>query len=83
MEGLIWPECFAKIADKIMAVFFSFSESIARSSKKPQKLFKLLEMFDSLEKLKPRFSEVFYGESRTDICTKIQGAGEATCSCFK
>ncbi|KAM1022063.1 hypothetical protein EV2_044190 [Malus domestica] len=72
MEGLIWPECFAKIADKIMAVFFRFGEAVARSSKEPQKLFKLLEIFDSLEKLKPGFSEVFDGESGTDICTRFR-----------
>ncbi|KAH0990074.1 hypothetical protein GBA52_001557 [Prunus armeniaca] len=72
MEGLIWPECFAKIADKIMAVFFRFGEGVARSSKEPQKLFKLLDMFDSLEKLKPGFSEVFDGESGADICIRFR-----------
>lgn len=54
MDGLIWGECFVKIADKIMAVFFRFGEGVARSNKEPQKLFKLLDMFDSLEKLKPQ-----------------------------
>ncbi|KAM2544203.1 hypothetical protein TB1_015922 [Malus domestica] len=72
VEGLIWRECFAKIADKIMAVFFRFGEGVAQSSKEPQKLFKLLDMFDSLEKLKAGFSEVFDGESGTDICTRFR-----------
>ncbi|KAK4387610.1 Exocyst complex component EXO70B2 [Sesamum angolense] len=49
MEGMVWPECFIKIADKIMAVFFRFGEGVARSSKEPQKLFKLLDI--ELEKL--------------------------------
>ncbi|KAM0970078.1 hypothetical protein EV1_017980 [Malus domestica] len=35
MEGLIWPECFAKITDKIMAMFFRFGKAVARSSKEP------------------------------------------------
>ncbi|PON91133.1 Exocyst complex protein [Trema orientale] len=72
MEGLLWPECFVKIADKIMAVFFRFGEGVTRSSKEPQKLFKLLDMFGSLEKLKPEFSDVFNGESGADICARFR-----------
>ncbi|CAI9777188.1 unnamed protein product [Fraxinus pennsylvanica] len=72
MEGMVWPECFVKIADKIMAVFFRFGEGVARSYKEPQKLFKLLDMFDSLEKIKPEFSEVFEGEAGADICSRFR-----------
>ncbi|XP_030537852.2 exocyst complex component EXO70I-like [Rhodamnia argentea] len=72
MDGLVWPECFVKIADKIMAVFFRFGEGVARSKKEPQKLFKLLDMFDSLEKLKAEFIQIFEGESGTDICIRFR-----------
>ncbi|KAG8390968.1 hypothetical protein BUALT_Bualt01G0138600 [Buddleja alternifolia] len=72
MGGIVWPECFIKIADKIMAVFFRFGEGVARSSKEPQKLFKLLDMFDSLEKLKTDFSEIFDGEAGADICLRFR-----------
>ncbi|KAL5988235.1 hypothetical protein ACLOJK_035998 [Asimina triloba] len=72
MEGLIWPECFVKIADKIMAVFFRFGEGVARSAKEPQKLFKLLDMFDSMEKLNARFCDIFQGEASADICTRYR-----------
>ncbi|XP_006356868.1 exocyst complex component EXO70A1-like [Solanum tuberosum] len=72
MDGVIWPECFVKIADKIMAVFFRFGEGVARSKKEPQKLFKLLDMFESLEKLKPEFSEIFAGEAGADICSRFR-----------
>lgn len=72
MDGVIWPECFVKIADKIMAVFFRFGEGVARSSKEPQKLFKLLDMFDSMEQLKILFSEIFEGEAGADICTRYR-----------
>ncbi|CAJ1972800.1 unnamed protein product [Sphenostylis stenocarpa] len=72
MEGLVWPECFIKISDKIMAVFFRFGEAVARSSKEPQKLFKLLDMFESLEKLKPEISKIFEGEPGVDICTRFR-----------
>ncbi|KAK8552038.1 hypothetical protein V6N13_120469 [Hibiscus sabdariffa] len=71
-EVLIWLECFVKIADKIMAVFFRFGEGVARSNREPQKLFKLLEMFDSLEKLKLEFTEIFEGESGADICIRFR-----------
>ncbi|KAL5777588.1 hypothetical protein ACOSP7_010514 [Xanthoceras sorbifolium] len=72
LDGVIWPECFVKTADKIMAVFFRFGEGVARSSKEPQKLFKLLDMFDSLEKLKLQFSEIFEGEAGADVCTRFR-----------
>ncbi|KAK6938569.1 Exocyst complex subunit Exo70, C-terminal [Dillenia turbinata] len=72
MEGSIWPECFIKISDKIMAVFFRFGEGVARSNKEPQKLFKLLDMFDSLEELKPEFSQIFDGEAGEDICLRYR-----------
>ncbi|XP_050232792.1 exocyst complex component EXO70I-like [Mercurialis annua] len=72
MNGAVWMECFVKIADKIMAVFFRFGEGVARSDKEPQKLFKLLDMFDSLEKLKTEVSEIFEGEAGADICTRFR-----------
>ncbi|KZV54530.1 hypothetical protein F511_01328 [Dorcoceras hygrometricum] len=72
MDGMVWRECFIKIADKIMAVFFRFGEGVTRSNKEPQKLFKLLDMFDSLENLKPEFSEIFGGESGEDICSRFR-----------
>ncbi|KAI3953293.1 hypothetical protein MKX01_042288 [Papaver californicum] len=72
MDGQIWAECFVKITDKIMAVFFRFSEGVARSSKEPQKLFKLLDMFESLEKLEVEFSEIFDGDAGNDICSRFR-----------
>ncbi|KAF2324264.1 hypothetical protein GH714_011420 [Hevea brasiliensis] len=72
MDGVVWLECFVKIADKIMAVFFRFGEGVARSSKEPQKLFTLLDMFDSLEKLQTEFSEIFESEAGADICTRFR-----------
>lgn len=55
-----------------MAVFFRFGEGVARSNKEPQKLFKLLDMFDSLEKLKPQFSDIFEGDAGADIFTRFR-----------
>jgi exocyst complex protein 7 len=70
--GLLWLECFAKIADKIMAVFFRFGEGVARSNKEPQKLFKLLDMFECLENIQTEFVEVFEGEAGVGICTRFR-----------
>ncbi|CAN1135652.1 Exocyst complex component EXO70I [Linum perenne] len=72
LDGAVWLECFIKIADKIMAVFFRFGEGVARSSKEPQKLFKLLDMFDSLEKIKSEFTAIFEGEAGLDICSRYR-----------
>nr|XP_043637639.1 exocyst complex component EXO70I-like [Erigeron canadensis] len=72
MDGMIWQECFVKIADKIMAVFFRFGEGVARSNKEPQKLFKLLDMFNSLENLKNEFYDIFEGEAGSDICSRFR-----------
>ncbi|KAK9069949.1 hypothetical protein SSX86_010347 [Deinandra increscens subsp. villosa] len=72
MDGMVWQECFVKIADKIMAVFFRFGEGVARSNKEPQKLFKLLDMFNSLENLKTEFADVFEGEAGADICSRFR-----------
>ena len=69
---LVWLECFVKIANKLMEVFFRFGEGVARSNKESQKLFKLLEMFDSLENMKVKFSEIFEGESGADICVRFK-----------
>ncbi|KAK7310774.1 hypothetical protein RJT34_08491 [Clitoria ternatea] len=72
MDGLIWPECFVKISDKIMAVFFRFGEGVARSNKEPQKLFKLLDMLESLETLEPEILQIFDGEPGLDICVRFR-----------
>ncbi|CAM8980212.1 unnamed protein product [Rhodiola kirilowii] len=72
MDVSIWTACFVKIADKIMAVFFRFGEGVARSNKEPQKLFKLLDMFESFQKLRPEFSDIFEGDAGEDICTRYR-----------
>ncbi|GKA19293.1 exocyst complex component EXO70A1-like protein [Tanacetum coccineum] len=53
-------------------VFFRFGEGVARSNKEPQKLFKLLDMFNSLENLKAEVSDIFEGEAGADICSRFR-----------
>ncbi|XP_010927204.4 exocyst complex component EXO70I [Elaeis guineensis] len=75
LDGAVWPECFAKIADRIMAVFFRFGEGVARSANEPHKLFKLLDMLDALDRIRPAFINTFDGEAGEDIrarCRELQ-----------
>ncbi|CAL9135503.1 unnamed protein product [Musa acuminata var. zebrina] len=72
MGGAVWPECLAKIADRIMAVFFCFGEGVARSSKQPQKLFKLLDMFDALDRMWPDLAAVFDGEAGGQVRARFR-----------
>eukprot|EP01018_Ginkgo_biloba_P024386 Gb_38868 [translate_table: standard] len=68
----VWPECLARVADKVMAIFFRFGEGVARSRKEPQKLFKLLDMFESMENLNAQFTEIFEGDAGKDICLRFR-----------
>ncbi|XP_031405783.1 uncharacterized protein LOC116214525 [Punica granatum] len=63
MEVLIWPACSVKNVDKFMAVLSQFVKGVRRRKKGPKKLFKLLDMFDSLENLKLEFLSIFDGEA--------------------
>ncbi|XP_072981948.1 exocyst complex component EXO70I-like [Typha latifolia] len=67
MGGALWPECFAKIADKIMAVFFRFGEGVARAAAEPQSLFKLLDMLVALDRLRPRLDAVFDSDASAGV----------------
>ncbi|PKA65640.1 hypothetical protein AXF42_Ash013054 [Apostasia shenzhenica] len=71
MDGAVWPECFAKISDRIMAVFFRFAEGVALSSPEPQKLFKLLDMSDAARRLRPSLS-VLFDDAAPDISTRFR-----------
>ncbi|KAJ0962657.1 hypothetical protein J5N97_027779 [Dioscorea zingiberensis] len=67
MDAQLWPECFAKIINKIMAVLFRFSEDVACSSHEPHVLYELLSMFDSLNRIRRHFMGFFNGKSDTSI----------------
>lgn len=65
----VWEERFGSLAMEAgLASFLKFGDAFARSKKEPQKLFKLLDMFECLESLKPSFEKLFRGNS----CKNIQ-----------
>ncbi|KAL0917141.1 hypothetical protein M5K25_012188 [Dendrobium thyrsiflorum] len=71
MDGAVWPECFAQISDRIMAVFLRFGEGVALSSPEPQKLFRLLEMFSAASHLRPILSLLF-DDAAPDIAARFR-----------
>eukprot|EP00249_Psilotum_nudum_P032088 c47242_g1_i1 orf=381-2426(-) len=62
-------QCFSKIAVRGgLIVFLQFGQVVARSSSEPQKLFKLLDMFQAMNYLRPSFTKLFGGQG----CKEIQ-----------
>lgn len=58
----VWMECFGKLASAGgMGAIIQFGETIAVSQREPQKVFKLLDMFEGLENLKDDVENVFEG----------------------
>lgn len=58
----VWMECFGKLASAGgMVAIIQFGEAIAVSQREPQKVFKLLDMFEGLENLKEDVEKVFEG----------------------
>ncbi|KAL6858969.1 hypothetical protein ACP4OV_017971 [Aristida adscensionis] len=61
----VWPECFAKIATRIVAAFFRFADGVSAGAREPQRLFKLLDMLDAVVRERGRLDELFSSESAT------------------
>ncbi|KAJ7212764.1 hypothetical protein O6H91_13G038000 [Diphasiastrum complanatum] len=60
------------VAHAGMTSFLQFGESVARSEKAPEKLFKLLDMFETLENLDQSMNEVFEGDGCQDIRHRVR-----------
>ncbi|GLJ18150.1 hypothetical protein SUGI_0320650 [Cryptomeria japonica] len=72
-EDLVFlSECVGRVGRKVMAAFLRFGNGVTRSRKQPQKLFKLLEIFESMEGLKHQFYEIFGGEGGKEICLEFR-----------
>ena len=66
----VWPECFAKIATRIVAAFFRFADGVAAAAREPQRLFKLLDMLDAVVRERERLDELFSSESATLVAIR-------------
>lgn len=60
-------KCFADVADSSVHMLLSFGEAIARSKKSPEKLFVLLDMYETMHDLLPEIEIVFSSASATGI----------------
>jgi hypothetical protein len=66
----VWPECFAKIAARIVAAFFRFADGVSAAAREPQRLFKLLDMLDAVVLERERLDELFTSESATLVAIR-------------
>ena len=49
--------CFAELADRGLTLLLSFGESVAASPKSPEKLFVLLDMYETIRETVPLVSD--------------------------
>ncbi|KAL2651279.1 hypothetical protein R1flu_019407 [Riccia fluitans] len=78
--------CFADVAQSSMMQLLSFAEAIAVSRKTPEKLFKILEMYETLRDLIPEIEASFTGEGclkvRSEAAGILMRLGEAARGTF-
>lgn len=55
-----------------MGQFISFGEGVARSQRAPEKLFKLLDMYDALERCMPNVNSLFDGECCRELRLQLR-----------
>lgn len=56
-------KCFADVTDSSVHMLLSFGEAIAKSKKTPEKLFVLLDMYETMRDLQPEIEQVFSGDA--------------------
>jgi exocyst complex component 7 len=69
LPSAIWPECFAKIAARIVAAFFRFADGVAAAAREPQRLFKLPDMLDAGIRERDRLDALFASEPSSSSAT--------------
>lgn len=69
----IRESCFADLAKSSIMQLLSFSEAIAISRRTPEKLFKILDMYETLRDLIPEIEATFTGEGCASV--RSEGAG--------
>lgn len=64
----VWAACFAEIAAQTgILAFLRFGRTVTETKKDPIKLLKLLDIFNSLNKLRPDFNRLFGGKACVEI----------------
>lgn len=65
--------CFGELARGVMIQFFNFGEAVAISRRSPEKLFKILDMYETLWDLIPKINSIFSGE----VCSTLRSEASA------
>jgi exocyst complex protein 7 len=65
--------CFNDFAKAAIMQLLSFGEAIAISRRSPEKLFKILDMYDTLRELIPELDIIFSGTSGASVRTEAAG----------
>ncbi|KAH8947476.1 hypothetical protein BDL97_11G043000 [Sphagnum fallax] len=60
-------KCFSAITHSSMHTLISFGEAITTCKKSPEKLFVLLDMYETMSDLEPQIKSLFQGESGAEI----------------
>ena len=68
----VWVECLSRMAQPGINAFIQFGESVSKSARSPEKLCKLLDMFESMEKCELSVIQVFEGESCHNIRSRYR-----------
>ncbi|CAM6082208.1 unnamed protein product [Calypogeia fissa] len=69
----IRESCFADLAKSSIMQLLSFSEAIAISRRTPEKLFKILDMYETLRDLIPEIEATFTGEGCASVRSEAAG----------
>eukprot|EP00897_Mesotaenium_endlicherianum_P006653 jgi/Mesen1/6015/ME000306S05280 len=68
--------CLAETAENAVVVLLSFGEAIARSKRSPEKLFVLLDMYETIRDLLPQVEAVFTGGACAAVREAVQGLAQ-------
>lgn len=68
----VWVEILRNLAEPEINAFVRFGDSVAASERSPEKLCKLLEMYESMEKCEHSVIQVFDGQACAEIRTRYR-----------
>ncbi|KAH7441329.1 hypothetical protein KP509_03G034000 [Ceratopteris richardii] len=65
--------CFSEVTGNSVTMLLTFGESIAKSKRSPEKLFVLLDMYETMRELFPEVEIIFGGKPSASICEAVSG----------
>eukprot|EP01018_Ginkgo_biloba_P012251 Gb_18937 [translate_table: standard] len=60
-------QCFAEVTTNSVIMLLSFGEAIAKSKRSPEKLFVLLDMYETMRELLPEIEVIFGGKASAEM----------------